>query len=423
MRWIQLALLLAALGLAAGEARAQEPAAGRFVTVIGDVQVLSKDGSGRRLAARSGEIWAGESIVTGRDSLAQLRMSDGGALSVRSATQIKLDAYRYSGHKDPGDNFLVSILRGGFRTITGLIARNYRENYRVQTSAMTIGVRGTDFEVVHVLNPAADVRPGTYNRVYAGITTMQNRTGATILVHRDQTAFVPLAGNLAPALVLPPAGIFGKPTPPPPAPDDAPQGDGGRGDGSKGDRGKGDAGKGDAGKGDGGRGDSSMGDGGRGDGGKGDGGKGDGGKGEARTSRSLPAVLEKPQGVAPAAAPAKSMAAPLLNPIDSPRVLDTAPALQTAPSTTLQMAPTTSPLIAPTVKSIETAPTTTISPVLTAPTTATNSPVLTAPVTTTISPVLTSPATTTISPVLTAPVTTTISPTLTAPTTTIIIKR
>jgi FecR protein len=380
-RLLKVALLAGALGLTAAQAAA-EPAGGRFITVIGDVQVLTKDGSGRRLAVRSGEIWAGESIVTGKDSLAQLRMSDGGALSVRSETQIKLDAYRYSGRKDPGDNFLVSILRGGFRTITGLIARNYRENYRVQTSAITIGVRGTDFEVVHVLKPAADVLPGTYNRVYAGITTMQNRAGAIILVNRDQTAFVPLAGNLPPALVVPPAGVFGKPTPTPPASpqsrrDDAPQGDAG--------------------------------------------------KGEGRAIRSLPAVQEKVQDklldVAPATAPVKSMTAPLLNPIDTPRVLETAPALQTAPSTTLQIAPTTSPLIAPTVKSIETAPTTTISPTLTAPTTTTISPVLTAPTATTIAPLLTAPTTTTISPVLTAPTKTTISPTLTAPTTTTIIKR
>jgi FecR protein len=424
MGWIRLALaVIASLGLGVGEASAQEAAAGRFITVIGDVQVLSKDGSSRRLAARSGDIWPGESIVTGSNSLAQLRMSDGGALSVRSDTQIKLDAYRYSGHKDPKDNFLVSLLRGGFRTITGLIARNYRENYRVQTSAMTIGVRGTDFEVVHVLKPAAGVPPGTYNRVYFGITTMRSRAGATLLVNRNQTAFVPLAGNLPPALVLPPAGIFGKPTPPPPAPDDASQGSGG-----KGDAGRGDASRGDAGKGDGGKSDSRM---------------GAGGKGEGSTFQPASAVQDKSQAVAPAAASVKSFAAPLLNPIDSPRVLDTAPALQTAPSTTLQIAPTTiapavkaigtapvTTTVVPAVKSIDattispvlTAPTTTISPAVTAPATTTISPVLTAPVTTTVTPILTAP-TTTITPVLTAPATTTISPTLTAPTTTTIIKR
>lgn len=367
-----LAFAVLALGAAAG-AGAQEPAAGRFIAVIGDVQVLGRDG-GRRLAVRNGDIRQGESIVTGKDSLAQLRMSDGGALSVRSETQIKLDAYRYSGRKEPRDNFLVSILRGGFRTITGLIARNNRTNYHVQTSAMTIGVRGTDFEVVHVVRPAADTVPGTYNRVYAGITTMQGRTGPVVLANRDQTFFVPLAGNLPPAPVLPPASLFGKATPVPPA---APRSR--RDDNSQDDT----------------------------------------GKGPVRAISELPAVQEKAQEVAPARSPAtapvKSMSAPLLNPIDSPRVQDTAP---TAISPKLT-APTIAPaLISPTTKTISpdlTAPATTISPLQTAPET-TISP-LTSP-TKSISPVLTAP-TTTISPVQTAPATTTIAPLLTAPKTTI----
>jgi FecR protein len=383
VRLIKGALLAGTLGLAAAQAPAQAPAAesaaGHFIAVIGDVQVLGK-GGGRRLAVRNGKIQPGESIVTGRDSLAQLRMSDGGALSVRSETQITLDAYRYSGHKDPGDNFLVSILRGGFRTITGLIARNYRDNYRVQTSAMTIGVRGTDFEVVHVLAPTADAVPGTYNRVYAGITTMQGRSGPAVLANRSQTFFVPLSGDLPPAPVLPPASLFGKPTPVPPAApqarrDDAPQGDAG--------------------------------------------------KGEGRGIRTLPAVQEKAQDrlqeSAPATVPVKSMTAPLLNPIDSPRVLETAPATTTiSPTLTSPTKTTISPtLISPTTTT--TSPTTTtVSPTLTSPATTTISPTLTSPTTTTISPTLISPTTTTVSPTLTSPTTTTISPTLISPTTTTI---
>lgn len=379
-RWIFWALAWAALALgSAGGAGAQEPAAGRFIAVVGDVQVLGRDG-GRRLAVRNADIRPGESIVTGKDSLAQLRMSDGGALSVRSETEIKLDAYRYSGRKEASDNFLVSILRGGFRTITGLIARNNRTNFHVQTSAMTIGVRGTDFEVVHVVKPAADAVPGTYNRVYDGITTMQGRTGPLVLANRDQTFFVPLAGNLPPAPVLPPDSLFGKPTPVPPAAVRSRR-DANPKDGLD--------------------------------------------KEPVRAIRELPAVQEKAQEVAPATSPAsapvKSMSAPLLNPIDTPRAVESAPALPTAPASTLQISPITAPLTAPTVKSIEPAPATeplktTTTPALTAPVTTTISP-LSSP-TTTVAPVLTAP-TTTISPVQTAPVKTIVSPVITAPTTTI----
>jgi hypothetical protein len=372
------ALLVAVAGPVAAQGDA---AAGHFIAVTGDVKVLGSDGVAR-VAVRNGELRQGDSIVTGANSLAQLRMSDSGALSVRADTQLKLDAYRFTQSEDRDSSFAVSILKGGFRALTGLIARNNRQNYRVSTSAMTIGVRGTHFEVVHVLQPVADAAAGTYNRVYDGTIAVQNRAGASIVVSPGQTVFVALPSNLPPVLVAPPVGIFGRPTP---APQVTPQS--GRDDG----------------------------------------------KAEA-AKRSAPAVTRE----APAAnetspvqtvAPARIQSAPLLNPIDTPRVMEVSPTLS-APATSTIISPTTT-TISPTLSAPKTSTTispttTTISPTLTAPTTSTIispttttiSPVLTAPTTTTISPVMTAP-TTTISPVLTAPTTTTISPVLTAPTTTI----
>jgi hypothetical protein len=260
----------------------------------------------------------------------------------------------------------VSILKGGFRTITGLIARNSRNNYRVMTTSATMGIRGTDFEVVHVVQPLADAAAGTYNRVYEGITTFQNRAGVAILVSREQTAFVALPSNLPPVLVVPPTGIFGKPTPIPVL---TPQ--------SRRD----------------------------------DDGQADGGKPAARVTAPGTTV-----------APSRVLTAPLLlNPIDSPILISPT---TTTISPTMTISPTTT-TISPTLLSPTTTTilptTTTISPTLLSPTTTTISPTTTtiSPTTTTISPTLISPTTTTISPILTAPTTTTISPVLTAPTTTI----
>ncbi len=337
-------VLVAMLFAFAGSVAAQvEMAAGRFISVTGDVRVLGSDGASRA-AQRNGEFRQGESIVTGPNSLAQLRMTDGGAVSVRGESQLKLDTYRFTGTDDRNSSFFVSIVKGGFRTITGLIARSNRSNYRVSTSSATLGIRGTDFEVVHVLQPMKDAPAGTYNRVYDGVTTFQNRTGATILVSREQTAYIPLPSNLPPVLVPPPAGIFGKPTPVPLLSPET------RRDG-----------------------------------------EGDSGRSAApAVAGDAPAVQETTKSTpASAVAPVRNLSAPLLNPIDSPRVL-------TAPATTT---------ISPTL----------ISPILTAPLTTTTT--IISPTTTTISPILTAPLTTTTT--IISPTTTTISPILTAPTTTI----
>ncbi len=215
-------LILAAM-LAAASPSAWAQAAGRLLSVTGEVGIVGADGV-RRSAERGGEIRQGDTIVTGPEALAQARMSDGGLISVRPDSEFKLEQFSYKGREDRSASFVVNILKGGFRTITGLIAQVNRPGYRIATPAATIGVRGTHFEVVHVLPQIASpqVPAGTYNRVFEGITTVQNPAGAVLQVVRDQTAFASLRGG-SPTLVAPPALIFGRPTPVPRAA--LPQGD------------------------------------------------------------------------------------------------------------------------------------------------------------------------------------------------------
>src|SRR5262245_32174130 len=63
--------------LLAGTASAQQDqAAGRFLSVTGDVRVVGQNGA-TRPAQRTAEIREGESIVTGANGLGQVRMADG----------------------------------------------------------------------------------------------------------------------------------------------------------------------------------------------------------------------------------------------------------------------------------------------------------------------------------------------------------
>jgi hypothetical protein len=355
-------LILAAL-LATASPAAWAQAAGRFVSVTGDVGIVGSDGV-RRSAERGGEIRQGDTIVTGPEALAQARMSDGGLISVRADSEFKLEQFSYKGREDRSASFVVNILKGGFRTITGLIAQVNRGGYRIATPSATIGVRGTHFEVVHVLPQIASqqVPAGTYNRVFEGITTVQNPAGAVLQVVRDQTAFAALQGG-TPTLVAPPALIFGRPTPVPRAA--APQGDAHKAAAIK---------------------------------------------GESRVLKMQDRAFKiEDRGL--------KRDAVTTSPVESPTTLRSVPLTPIDTTTPIQLAPTTT-TISPT--------TTTISPTLSttttlSPTTTTISPTLST--TTTLSPTTTtttststliSPTTTTtVSPTTT---TTTTSPTLTSPT-------
>jgi hypothetical protein len=207
-------LLFAALVAAAGPVCAQGTEAGRFLSVVGDVRV-GRESAPQRVAQRAAEFYEGESIVTAAGALAQLRMTDGALISVRGDTEIKLERFSYAGEQDRNASFFMSVLKGGLRTITGAIGRYNRERYRITTATATIGVRGTDFEIVHVPLQAGsrEVPAGTYDRVFEGVTSMQDKAGVMLLVSRDQTAFAALQGTTPPVLVAPPAALFGRPTP------------------------------------------------------------------------------------------------------------------------------------------------------------------------------------------------------------------
>jgi FecR-like protein len=365
-KWRLLLLAAACFVATMGSASAQgTAAAGRFLSVTGDVRVQAVDGK-RRTAERGAEFREGDTIVTGPNALAQLRTADGGLVSVRAETEMKLDKFAYAGEKDSNASFLVSLVKGGFRTITGLIGRANRDGYKVNTPSATIGIRGTHFELVHVLPQASSQQApaGTYNRVFDGITTMQNKVGVLVLVNRDQTAFVSLPGNAAPVLVTPPVPIFGKPTP---VPRLVPQ--------------------------------SST------------GGSQSAGGGESRTpatgaAASQPATLVRPT----------TTLTPLtttISPIETTTTIKSTTTL--SPSTSTLISPITTTTTSPTTSTLST--TTLISPTTSTLSTTTLSPTTTttiSPITTTISPTTTtiSPTTTTTSPttstILLSPSTTTI---------------
>lgn len=380
--WPAVAVLLAAF---AGPAAPQtDAAAGRFIAVTGDVRILGTDGVARR-AARDEVIRQGESIVTGANSLAQLRMTDGGAISLRADSQMKLDRYQFAGTEDREASFFASIVKGGLRTISGLIGRTRRDAYRVTTPSATMGIRGTHFEVVHVVQPLPDAPAGTYGRVYDGSIALTNKAGVSLLVGRDQTAFVALPGNLAPVLRPAPPAIFGRPTPVPLPPQSRVDDEKKAGVPSPAHK--------------------------------------DGTRavapGAARevapgTVRELAPGTVRELAPATTVAPTRSLSTPLLNPIDTPRVMEVAPTTTTisptltsptliSPTTTIQTAPAT---ISPTLVS----PATTVSPTTTIQTSPTISPTLISPTTT----IQTAP-TTTISPTTTIQTAPTISPTLIAP--------
>jgi hypothetical protein len=153
MRFLIILLgLLSAPGLASAQA-------GRFLLAVGDVVVAR--GQAEIRAATGTLVQSGDTIRVGPASNAQIRLADESIVGLRPGTVFRVDEFIYSGQADGNERSLFTLLKGGFRTVTGAIGRLHsRERYAVRTPTATIGIRGTHYTVVH-----CDDDCGTPNRV------------------------------------------------------------------------------------------------------------------------------------------------------------------------------------------------------------------------------------------------------------------
>jgi hypothetical protein len=190
------AACLAAVGIPAAGFAAE---AGKFQFIAGDVKLVTAAGV-QRVPVKGEAFSAGDTIVTGATGSAQIRMTDGGLVAVRPDTEMKLDQYVFNGREDGSERKVVSLIKGGFRAITGLIGNRNKENYRILTPSATIGIRGTDHEpVVIPAGAKGSFQPGTYDRVYRGATIIETDKGK-LIVNPNQVGFTPGKG-IAPVLL------------------------------------------------------------------------------------------------------------------------------------------------------------------------------------------------------------------------------
>ena len=117
--------------------------AGEVTNLSGTLSVQRLDGTMRVLGQKS-EVIAGDILTTQKDSYAQINFTDGSSVTMRPNTQMKIDAYSFVQDQPQADNAFFRLLKGGMRTVTGLVGKRGDQNaYRIGTSTATIGIRGS----------------------------------------------------------------------------------------------------------------------------------------------------------------------------------------------------------------------------------------------------------------------------------------
>ena len=148
--------------------------AAKVSLVEGEVAVFGADKK-RRQVAVGDAIVEGDSIVTGKDGELHLDMEDGGYISVRPSTKMRIVKYQAKGEST--DTGVFGLLEGGFRSLTGWIGKYNKNSYTVRTPNATIGIRGTDHEPYVIPKGSSEGDPGTYDKVNEGGSFIQTAGG------------------------------------------------------------------------------------------------------------------------------------------------------------------------------------------------------------------------------------------------------
>jgi FecR protein len=180
------ACLFAAPGFALAQAR--EPA-GHVLWAFGQIERIGADGAAKTLT-KGDPVFEGDVIRSGPGSSAQLIMTDDALLALRAESSFKLTKYRYRGREDGAERAMFELLKGGMRSITGVIGRRNKDSYELKNETSVIGIRGTDHETFATGS-------GTYNRVTLGGTYLQSPGGRVDLAP-GEVGFVSLAPGSTP---------------------------------------------------------------------------------------------------------------------------------------------------------------------------------------------------------------------------------
>jgi len=118
-------------------------ATGLVVASRGTVIATSTEDS--RELKQGDEIFVEDEILTGPKSFAVVQFLDGAKVTIKPNSEIVIEDYVYNGNAD--DKATLSLVSGGLRVITGAMAKNNPENYKVKTPVALMGVRGTEFAI------------------------------------------------------------------------------------------------------------------------------------------------------------------------------------------------------------------------------------------------------------------------------------
>lgn len=122
-------------------------AAGAVVTSLTGVAQVQTGSAAPRALRQGDPVAQGDTVFTGPASSVVLKFDDGQVAALSANSRMQVTAYAYNPETRSG-NVLLSLVVGGMRALTGLIGHNQPQNVNFRVATATIGIRGSEGEMV-----------------------------------------------------------------------------------------------------------------------------------------------------------------------------------------------------------------------------------------------------------------------------------
>ena len=140
-------------------------------------------------------IQMGDVLATGAKSRLFVLLADNTEWTLAENSRFRVDEYLFDSDDNSGNKARYSVLEGGFRYVSGLVAKKDNPDVSINSPAGTIGIRGTDITAapdadggydVYVDDGLIDVGSGgSFTRLQRGQGTTVSKRGAAPLSPKD----------------------------------------------------------------------------------------------------------------------------------------------------------------------------------------------------------------------------------------------
>jgi len=202
---------LAPLPGAPAQAAAPNDGAGTVEQVRGELQV--RRGRSSVVLDRGARVREGDVLTTGTGAAALLRLDDGAKVLMRADSVLRVARLKLTGDTGAWAQ-AFDLVVGAFRYVTGSLGGNRPDAVALTTAYATVGIRGTDVDLVHAERDQGALEAGTYVKVNDGAVAVGGTDGTKLALAKSEQGFAgakkPRTRSGAP---MPAAVKLGEPAP------------------------------------------------------------------------------------------------------------------------------------------------------------------------------------------------------------------